>query len=108
MSGERGVSRVRRRPELPASVQATTPPGPAARRKPAVRQRAHALTASAVGGISNPLAAVVGGVAVGLIESVVAARMGSLWQLAVGIGMLMLVLTLRPEGLLTRRKARSV
>jgi hypothetical protein len=39
---------------------------------------------------------------------VVAAQMGSLWQLAVGIAMLMVVLTLRPEGLLAMRKARSV
>jgi branched-chain amino acid transport system permease protein len=68
----------------------------------------NALTASAVGGISNPLAAVIGGIVVGLVESVVAAQMGSLWQLAVGIAMLMVVLTLRPEGLLAMRKARSV
>jgi branched-chain amino acid transport system permease protein len=67
-----------------------------------------ALTASAVGGLSNPLAAVVGGVAVGLVENIVAAEVGSLWQVPVPLAVLMVVLIVRPQGLLTGRKARTV
>ena len=68
----------------------------------------NAVTAAAVGGISKPLAALVGGIAVGLVESIAAATVGSLWQITIPMAVLMLVLAVRPEGLLGGRKVRSL
>lgn len=68
----------------------------------------NAVTAAAVGGIMKPLAAIVGGLAVGLIESTVAGTVGSLWQITIPMLVLMLVLAARPEGLLGGRQARTV
>ena len=78
------------------------------RSSPANRPRRRASAASAGGGLSNPLAAVVGGIAVGLVENIVAAEVGSLWQVPVPLAVLMVVLIVRPQGLLTGRKARTV
>ena len=68
----------------------------------------NAVTAAAVGGISKPLAALVGGIAVGLVESIAAATVGSLWQITIPMAVLMLVLAVRPEGLLGGRKVRAL
>jgi branched-chain amino acid transport system permease protein len=66
------------------------------------------VTAAAVGGISKPLAAIVGGITVGMVESIVAGTIGSLWQITIPMGVLMLVLAVRPEGLLGAKHARTV
>jgi branched-chain amino acid transport system permease protein len=66
------------------------------------------LTASAVGGLGSPLAAVVGGLVVGLLGSTVAGTTGSLFSIVVPTAVLALVIAVRREGLLSGPEGRTV
>ena len=64
-----------------------------------------AFVAAVMGGIGNLAGAVVGGIALGLIESLGAGYLGSQYQDIFAFIVLALVLTLRPSGLLGERVA---
>lgn len=67
------------------------------------------LTASVVGGLANPVGALAGGLLVGSLEGLSTDLGGSLAQEMVAVGVLIVVLALRPEGLLAaRHRARAV
>lgn len=55
-----------------------------------------------IGGLDNPLGVIVGGLFLGLAESVTSLYVGSTYTNAVSLGILVLVLIVRPEGLLGR------
>lgn len=59
-----------------------------------------AFTAAVLGGIGNIRGAMVGGIALGLIESVGAGCFGTQWQDVIAFGVLVAVLMFRPTGLL--------
>ncbi len=64
--------------------------------------------ALAVGGLGSNLGAVVGGLALGLLSSFATYFFGGEYQQTVAIGLLMLVLILKPEGLFGIRQVRPV
>ena len=66
------------------------------------------LTAAAVGGLGSPLAAIVGGVVVGLITSYVAGLTGSLMSIVVPTALLALVIAIRRQGLLGAVETRTL
>jgi branched-chain amino acid transport system permease protein len=55
-----------------------------------------------IGGLENPLGVIVGGVVLGLVESLTALYLGSTYRDVASFGILLLVLVLRPTGLLGR------
>lgn len=57
------------------------------------------FTASIVGGLSSLVGALVGGLAIGLLEAGLAVAVGSGFREAIMMGLLLLVLLVRPEGL---------
>lgn len=59
-----------------------------------------ALTAAVVGGIGSPVGAVIGGGLVALLDTLWAAYLPGAWRDVAVFGLLVLVLTLRPTGLL--------
>ncbi len=59
-----------------------------------------AFTAAVMGGIGNVRGAVLGGVIIGVIQSLSDARLGPQWTEAVVFGYLILIMVLRPHGLL--------
>jgi branched-chain amino acid transport system permease protein len=59
-----------------------------------------AFTAAVMGGIGNVRGAVLGGLIIGVIQALSDARMGPQWTEAVVFGYLILVMVLRPRGLL--------
>ncbi len=59
-----------------------------------------AFTAAVMGGIGNVRGAVLGGVIIGIIQQLSDARFGPQWTPVVVFGYLILVMTLRPRGLL--------
>lgn len=61
------------------------------------------LTASILGGIGNPFGALAGGAVVGVIQTAVAVNFGSLLMVPTSLGLLLVVLIVRPEGLLPAR-----
>lgn len=61
-----------------------------------------AFTAAVLGGIGNVPGAMLGGVLIGLIEAGAAQTLGTAWADVVVFGLLVLVLTLQPAGLLGR------
>jgi branched-chain amino acid transport system permease protein len=66
-----------------------------------------ALASAIIGGIGTLSGAIVGGIAVGLIESLsigLPAGLGGRWSHSAIFGVLIVVLVYRPEGLVTRRK----
>lgn len=67
-----------------------------------------AFTAAVLGGIGNVLGAVVGGVLLGIIESVGTGIVGSQWAIVFAFGALVLMLWLRPTGLLGERIGRRM
>ncbi len=59
-----------------------------------------AFTAAVMGGIGNVRGAVLGGLIIGIIQQLSDARLGPEWTEAVVFGYLIMVMTLRPRGLL--------
>lgn len=66
------------------------------------------FAAAILGGLGNPVAAVVGGLALGLIESMSIAFVSSTFKDAISLVVLLLVLFLRPQGLLGSRRREKV
>jgi branched-chain amino acid transport system permease protein len=64
--------------------------------------------ALAVGGLGSTIGAVVGGLALGLLTSVATALVGGQYVNTVAIGLLMVVLLVKPEGLFGSNKVRPV
>jgi branched-chain amino acid transport system permease protein len=60
------------------------------------------FAAAIVGGIGSPLGAVVGGLVLGLTESLAAGYVSSVYKDVVSLALLLFVLILRPQGLLGR------
>ena len=67
-----------------------------------------AFVAAVLGGIGNIPGAAVGGVVLGLVETVVVALGGSTYRDAVAFGVLILILLFRPNGLLGKQQAEKV
>jgi branched-chain amino acid transport system permease protein len=67
-----------------------------------------AFVAAVLGGIGNIPGAAAGGLLLGLVETVVVALGGSTYRDAVAFGVLILILLLRPGGLLGRAQAEKV
>jgi branched-chain amino acid transport system permease protein len=59
------------------------------------------FAAAVLGGISSPTGAVAGGFLLGLIEAFAGAFVSSAYQNSIGLGVLILLLMVRPEGLFT-------
>jgi len=59
-----------------------------------------AFTAAVMGGIGNLKGAVLGGLIIGVVESISDARIGPEWKQAVVFSILILVMVFRPQGLL--------
>jgi branched-chain amino acid transport system permease protein len=66
------------------------------------------FTAAILGGLGNPIAAVVGGLLLGVIESLSVAFISSTFKDAVALIVLLAVLFVRPQGLLGRRSKEKV
>lgn len=66
------------------------------------------FSAAILGGLGNPVAAVGGGLILGLLESLTAGYLDPLYKDAVAIVVLLAVLFLRPQGLLGRRGKEKV
>jgi branched-chain amino acid transport system permease protein len=64
--------------------------------------------ALAVGGLGSNLGALLGGVALGLLNAFAAYWFGGEYQQTIAVGLLMLVLLVKPEGLLGARQVRPV
>jgi branched-chain amino acid transport system permease protein len=60
------------------------------------------FTAAVLGGIASPVGSVVGGFILGLIEAFATGFISSTYQNAIGLGLLILLLMVRPQGLFTR------
>jgi len=67
-----------------------------------------AFVAAVLGGIGNIAGAALGGLALGLVETAVVAFGGSTYRDAVAFAVLILILLLRPEGLLGKRTVEKV
>ena len=67
-----------------------------------------AFVAAVLGGIGNIPGAAVGGVVLGLVETLVVALGGSTYRDAVAFGVLILILLLRPNGLLGKLQSEKV
>ena len=65
------------------------------------------FAAAILGGLGNPIAAVAGGLVLGLIESLSVAYLSSTFKDAISLLVLLAVLFLRPQGLLGRRGKES-
>jgi branched-chain amino acid transport system permease protein len=66
------------------------------------------FTAAVIGGLESPVGAVCGGVVLGVLLSYVGGYLGSDLELLYGLGALVLVLMIRPSGLLSASAARRV
>lgn len=61
------------------------------------------LTAAILGGVSNPFGALAGGLLVGVIQAMVTGMISTLLMLPASLALLLIVLIVRPEGLLPSR-----
>jgi branched-chain amino acid transport system permease protein len=68
----------------------------------------YGFIALAVGGLGSNLGAVIGGMALGLLTSFATYLVGGELQQTIAVGLLILVLLVRPEGLLGARQTRPV
>jgi branched-chain amino acid transport system permease protein len=66
------------------------------------------FAAAVAGGLGNPLGAVVGGLLIGLVESLTSGFVASGFKDAVSFMLLILVLILRPQGLVGKAVVRRV
>ncbi|MGH9182556.1 MAG: branched-chain amino acid ABC transporter permease [Acidimicrobiales bacterium] len=66
-----------------------------------------AFTAAVMGGIGNVRGALLGGLIIGVIQQTSDNRLGSEWTPAVVFGFLVLIMVLRPEGLLGERTRQA-
>jgi branched-subunit amino acid ABC-type transport system permease component len=66
-----------------------------------------ALIAVALGGMGNILGAFLGGIFLGVLESMVSFQMSAGWADAISYGVFLLVLLVRPEGLFVRSSGKS-
>jgi branched-subunit amino acid ABC-type transport system permease component len=66
-----------------------------------------ALIAVALGGMGNILGALLGGIFLGMLESMVSFQMSAGWADAISYGVFLLVLLFRPEGLFVRSSGKS-
>ncbi|KQV41316.1 branched-chain amino acid ABC transporter permease [Rhizobium sp. Root1204] len=66
------------------------------------------FAAAILGGLGNPLGAVVGGLAIGLLESVTAGYISSAFKDGVALVVLILLLLVRPSGLLGQAEIKRV
>ncbi|MBW1767140.1 MAG: ABC transporter permease [Deltaproteobacteria bacterium] len=66
-----------------------------------------ALIAVALGGMGNILGALLGGIFLGMLESMVSFQISAGWADAISYGVFLLVLLFRPEGLFTRSSGKS-
>jgi branched-chain amino acid transport system permease protein len=64
--------------------------------------------ALAVGGLGSNMGALIGGIALGLLNAFTSYAIGGEYQQTVSVGLLMLVLLLKPEGLLGSRNVRPI
>lgn len=60
--------------------------------------------AAIIGGFSSPFGAVVGGIALGVVQSVVVVALGASYKNVIAFGIMLLVLLAFPQGILGRRK----
>jgi branched-chain amino acid transport system permease protein len=67
-----------------------------------------AFTAAILGGIGNIPGAMLGGLVLGLVEALGAAYLSMAWRDAIAYGVLILILIVRPSGLLGERVAEKV
>ena len=67
-----------------------------------------AFTAAILGGIGNIPGAMVGGILLGVIEALGAAYISIAWKDAIAFFVLILILILRPTGLLGERVAEKI
>lgn len=67
-----------------------------------------AFTAAILGGIGNIPGAMIGGLLLGVIEALGEAYLSSAWKDAISFGVLILILIVRPTGLLSERVAEKV
>lgn len=66
------------------------------------------FAAAVIGGLGNPVGAAIGGLVLGVVESLAAGYLLSSYKDAVSFVILLALLLLRPHGLLGRREARRV
>jgi branched-chain amino acid transport system permease protein len=66
------------------------------------------FAAAILGGLGNPVAAVVGGLLLGVIESMSIAFISSAFKDAIALIVLLAVLFIRPQGLLGKRSKEKV
>jgi branched-chain amino acid transport system permease protein len=66
------------------------------------------FAAAMLGGLGNPIGAVLGGMLIGLIETGSAGYVTSVFKDAIALGLLILVLIVKPDGLLGRAEAKRV
>ncbi|XVV09830.1 branched-chain amino acid ABC transporter permease [Actinoplanes sp. CA-131856] len=66
------------------------------------------FTAAVLGGLSSPFGAIAGGLAVGVVEAFVTGLVSSGYRDSIVYGLLVLVLLVRPGGLVTLRRAARV
>jgi branched-chain amino acid transport system permease protein len=64
--------------------------------------------ALAVGGLGSNIGALVGGVALGLLNAYATYWFGGEYQQTISVGLLMIVLLLKPEGLFGSKRVRPV
>ena len=64
------------------------------------------LTAAILGGVSNPFGALAGGLLVGVIQATVTGMISTMLMLPVSLTLLLIVLIVRPEGLLPSRQGQ--
>ncbi|MFC5288300.1 branched-chain amino acid ABC transporter permease [Actinokineospora guangxiensis] len=68
----------------------------------------YALTAAVIGGLDNPVGTVIGGFLLGVVLSLVSGYLGPELVTLAALGILVIVLSVRPDGLFGQRVARRV
>ena len=68
----------------------------------------NAFIAAIIGGIGNIPGAMIGGLLLGLFSSLAGGYISSTWQQAIVFGLLILILLVRPTGILGERVAEKV
>jgi branched-chain amino acid transport system substrate-binding protein len=58
-----------------------------------------------LGGLGNPIGALVGGLALGILEAIIPAFMESSWVPVIEFGLFIVVLLVRPNGLLGAKQS---